>query len=176
LLVACSSTGEATVSATPSSTTTEPTTSAPAATTAPATTSTAPTTTIEPELEKGDLDGWETMTIQVGDQGLEVAVADTPGERAQGLKEVDDLGDLDGMLFVYPQEGTEAFSMRDTLIPLDIAFFGDGGILVDVLPMEPCLTDSCPAYVSSGPFLWALETPVGTIGPLDPGTILSVEE
>lgn len=160
-MVACSITGEATVVPPPSSITTEPT-----------------TTTIDPgpvELEKGDLEGRETMTIQVGDEGLVVALADDPGERAQGLMGVDDLGDLDGMLFVFPQEAIVGFWMKNTLIPLDIAFFDDGGALVEALTMEPCLADPCPSYISNGPFSWALETPVGKLGTLDPGTTLSVE-
>jgi uncharacterized membrane protein (UPF0127 family) len=161
LIVACSPTGEVTGVPTPSTPADSPT-----------------TMTIDPvpvEPDVGDLDGWETITITVGAEGLLVALADDSGERTQGLMGVDDLGDLDGMLFVFPQETNARFWMKDTLISLDIAFFGDGGALVDALTMQACSADPCPSYVSAGPFSWALETPVGSLGPLAEGSILSLE-
>ncbi len=88
---------------------------------------------------------------------------------------VDELGDLDGMLFVFPQEALSGFWMKGTLIPLDIAFFGDDKALVDVLSMVPCTTEQCPSYVPDGPFSWAVETPAGTLGPLPEGTVLSID-
>ena len=159
LVVACSTTGGATTTATLSTTTT----AAIATTTGPGSV----------EVDMGDLNGWETMTIQVGDDGMVVAIADDPGERAQGLMGVDDLGDLNGMLFVFPAQTTGGFWMKDTLIPLDIAFFDDGGSLVEVLTMDPCPADPCPSYVASGPFSWALEAPAGRLGALDSDATLS---
>lgn len=113
--------------------------------------------------------------ITVGGQGLMVAVADDPGERAQGLIGVERLGDLDGMLFVFFQEALGGFWMKGTLIPLDIAFFDDDRIFVDTLSMVPCTADPCPSYVPEAPYSWALETPSGSLPPLPEGTVLSVE-
>jgi len=114
--------------------------------------------------------------VTVGNEPLLVAVANEPVEWAEGLMGVGSLGDIDGMLFVLPQETMTGFWMKDTLIPLDIAFFGQGGDLVDFLTMEPCLSDPCPSYASSAPFMWALETPAGRLGVLEAGTTLSIEE
>ena len=122
----------------------------------------------------GDLVGWDTTSIDVGGEGLVVAVADDPGERAQGLMGVEQLGDLDGMLFVFSQESLGGFWMKGTLIPLDIAFFNDERAFVDMLSMVPCTADPCPSYVPDGPFSWALETPAGALPSLE-GTTLSVE-
>jgi len=161
MIVACSAQGEVTVVSTTGATTDDST-----------------ITTINPgpvELDMGDLGGWETITIEVGGQRLLVALADDREEWSQGLMGVDDLGDIDGMLFVFPLEVTTGFWMKDTLIPLDIAFFDDGLALVDVLTMEPCSANPCPVYVPRGLFSRALETPVGSLGQLDPGAILSVE-
>jgi uncharacterized membrane protein (UPF0127 family) len=123
----------------------------------------------------GDLVGWDTASITVGVQGLLVALADDPGERAQGLMGVEQMGDLDGMLFVFSQEALGGFWMKGTLIPLDIAFFDDDRTLVDVLSMVPCTADPCPSYVPEAPYAWALETPTGTLAPLPAGSVLSVE-
>ena len=190
LMVACSTTGQVTDASTTASTTSAPasvttasgttasattastTTAATTTTTTSTTTSESTTTTVA--LDMGDLDGWDTATISVGGQGLVVALADEPAERAQGLMGVEELGDLDGMLFVFSQEALSGFWMKGTLISLDIAFFGDDKALVDELSMVPCTTDPCPSYVPDDPFSWALETPAGTLAPLPQGTVLAV--
>jgi uncharacterized membrane protein (UPF0127 family) len=190
LVLACSTTGQSdSVSTTgPASsdptaattTTAVPTTAPTTTTTVPATALTTTTTTAVPtttvtEVDVGDLVEWDILSISVGDRELMVAIADDPGERTQGLMGVDELGDLDGMLFVFPQEALSGFWMKGTLIPLDIAFFGDDKSLVDVLNMVPCTTEQCPSYVPDGPFSWAVETPAGTLGPLPEGTVLSID-
>jgi uncharacterized membrane protein (UPF0127 family) len=74
---------------------------------------------------------------------------------------VADLGALRGMLFVWPDDVSSGFWMKDTLIPLDIAFFAADGSLVDRLSMVPCEADPCPSYRPSGPYRTALEVPAG---------------
>ena len=101
--------------------------------------------------------------VVVGEQTLVVALADTPGLRSQGLMNVTDLGDLDGMLFAFDEESNQAFWMKDTLIPLDIAFFANNGALVSQTTMIPCEADPCPTYESEGPARYALEVPAGDL-------------
>lgn len=96
-------------------------------------------------------------------EAISVAVADTPDLRRRGLMGVTDLGDLDGMLFRFDGEVTVAFTMRDTLIPLDIAFFDAAGVEVDRLSMVPCRAEPCPTYRAGAPFSSALEVPAGAL-------------
>lgn len=103
----------------------------------------------------------DTATVVVGDDRLEVAVADTTAERSQGLRAAVDLGGLDGMLFIHDGEGPVTYTMRDTLIPLDIWFIDAGGIIVGTTEMEPCDAEPCPSYPSPGPVLRVLETELG---------------
>ncbi len=105
--------------------------------------------------------------VQVGGEVWTVAVADDAVERAQGLMNVTDLGDLDGMLFVFDDEALYSFWMKDTLLPLDIAFFDRAGALVDVLQMEPCLVEDCPTYTPTGSFIYAVESRRGDLIDLD---------
>jgi uncharacterized membrane protein (UPF0127 family) len=94
----------------------------------------------------------------VGGEAWTVAIAATRQERARGLMGVTDFGDVDGMLFLFEGESSGGFWMKDTLLPLDIAFFTADGVLVDVLSMVPCEEDPCPIYTPSGSYLFALET------------------
>jgi uncharacterized membrane protein (UPF0127 family) len=112
-----------------------------------------------------------------GDRPLTVAIAATPLERSQGLMRVDDLLDLDGMLFVFDVTTSTTFTMRDTLLPLDIAFFAGDGALVAKLQMEPCGDlDPCPSYASPARFRFALEAPQGELFDLPPETSLLTGE
>ena len=93
---------------------------------------------------------------------MTVAVAETPDQRSQGLRDVEALPDgLDGMIFVLGDERSATFGMMDTLIPLDIWWFDGDGQLLGSATMEPCLESSCPSYPSPGEVSWALETPAG---------------
>jgi len=97
----------------------------------------------------------------VGGEKWAVAVADDAAERARGLMGVADLGGLRGMLFVFPEESSTGFWMKDTVLALDVAFFAGDGSLVDLLEMVPCEADPCPVYRPAGSFRYALEVPAG---------------
>lgn len=113
--------------------------------------------------------------ISIDGRDLAVAVAATPAERSQGLMGLADLGGLDGMIFVWDGETQAAFWMKDTLIPLDIAFFRTGGVFVDMLRMEPCSEDPCPLYSAALPYRYAVEAPAGDLAFVGPGSRLVLE-
>ena len=87
----------------------------------------------------------------------DLRVADSPEERRVGLMGVEALDEDDGMVFVFDGEQDGPFWMKDTLIPLSIAFWGNDGRLLDILEMEPCTADPCPTYSSRAPYTHALE-------------------
>jgi len=133
------------------------------------TTSLATTTTID----TGDLGGVTMVTVEVDGAPLRVAQVSTSDDRARGLSGVDDLGELDGMLFTWGGETvTSAFTMRDTLIDLDIAFFDAEGRFVDGFAMVRCEVSPCPSYAASGPYAYALETRAGRLATLGPGSVI----
>jgi uncharacterized membrane protein (UPF0127 family) len=84
-------------------------------------------------------------------------VADSPEERRVGLMGVEALNEDRGMVFVFDGEQDGSFWMKDTLIPLSIAFWGDDGRLLDILEMEPCTSEPCPTYSARAPYTHALE-------------------
>lgn len=107
------------------------------------------------------LDGFAFGPLWLDGQGLFAGIADTSESRRQGLMFIEDMGDLDGMLFVFEQDSSGGFWMKNTLIPLDIAFFDVEGKFVDGFRMEPCVTENCPSYVPGGPYRFALEMAAG---------------
>ncbi len=71
------------------------------------------------------------------DVTLNVEVADEPGERSQGLMNRESMPEDAGMLFVWTSDTTSSFWMRNTVIPLSIAFVSAGGVIIDIQDMEP---------------------------------------
>jgi uncharacterized membrane protein (UPF0127 family) len=90
--------------------------------------------------------------------------AATPQQRSRGLMWVTDLGGRDGMVFVYDEDRSTSFTMRNTLLDLSIAFFDAGGAFMDAFDMQPCVGEPCPNYPTPEHFRIALEVPVGDLG------------
>ncbi|MEN2982247.1 MAG: DUF192 domain-containing protein [Thermus sp.] len=88
---------------------------------------------------------------------LRVEVADTPERQAQGLMFRKALGEEEGMVFLFPSPTAGGFWMKNTLIPLSIAFFDRQGTILRILDMEPCRADPCPVYYPGVVYQGALE-------------------
>jgi uncharacterized membrane protein (UPF0127 family) len=83
-----------------------------------------------------------------------------------------------GMVFLYPADVTEAFWMKNTLIPLSIAFVAADGRVVSVAEMTPCRTDPCPTYAPAGPYRYAVELAAGSFADagVGPGAKVAPED
>ena len=82
-------------------------------------------------------DDSERLHIRVGDSEALVEIANTPDARRQGLMHRRQLGENEGMLFVFPGERVLQMWMLNTLIPLDAGFFDADGVLLNHLTMQP---------------------------------------
>ena len=107
----------------------------------------------------------ESRTVTIDASGGErvevhVEIADDIFEQSRGLMYRTALAEDRGMLFVYPDEEKRSFWMRDTLIPLSIAFMDSEGRIVDIQEMK-ALDDKPPHYVSAEPAQYALEVNKG---------------
>ncbi|MDF2790732.1 MAG: hypothetical protein K0S80_3833 [Neobacillus sp.] len=92
---------------------------------------------------------------------LTVQVADTPKKRDKGLMFVEHLPENAGMLFVFSGETYGGFWMKNTLIPLSIAFLDSDGKILKILDMLPCKEDFCPTYDPELTYHYALEVNLG---------------
>ena len=89
---------------------------------------------------------------------VEVEIADDKAEQRRGLMERTELAENAGMLFVFDREEPRSFWMRNTLIPLSIAYIASDGRIVDIQDMQPLDETSHP---SAEPAQYALEVNQG---------------
>lgn len=113
------------------------------------------------------LDGFGEVAIAVHNpdgtvKGWCVLLAETQEQRNRGLMEVTDLAGYEGMLFVWADDTSSGFWMRNTPTPLSIAYIDAEGAVVSSTDMEPCAdVDTCPTYAAAGSYRFALEVPKG---------------
>lgn len=101
-----------------------------------------------------------TVTVEEDPPGvtLNVEIASTEAQRDRGLMFRESLSDSSGMLFLFPAPTTLGFWMKDTYIPLDIAFLDDLGRVMQVVHGKPL--DTTP-LVPSAPYTSVLEVAGG---------------
>jgi uncharacterized membrane protein (UPF0127 family) len=92
---------------------------------------------------------------------VEVSIAETAESRQQGLMGVEEMGEDTGMVFLEEQPVQQAFWMKDTLIPLSIAFWDQENRIQAILDMEPCREDPCELYDPGVTWVGALEVNQG---------------
>ena len=96
----------------------------------------------------------QRIPLYLHEKEIRVEVAKTPEERSRGLMGRKHLGKDEGMLFIFETEDTHEFWMKDTLLPLSIAFIDKDNRIVWMTEMKPLTLDS---HVPPRPVLYALE-------------------
>jgi uncharacterized membrane protein (UPF0127 family) len=85
---------------------------------------------------------------------IRAEVARTPAERATGMMMRTEMASNAGMLFLFDYEGPQCFWMKNTLLPLSIAFIADDGTIVGLADMQPKTLEN---HCSEKPVRYALE-------------------
>lgn len=98
------------------------------------------------------------VPLTIGPHKVTAEVAATPEERATGLMNRFSLQPDSGMLFMFERAEPLAFWMKNTFIPLSIAFIAADGKIINIEDMKPQSEDS---HWSKGPALYALEMKKG---------------
>jgi hypothetical protein len=96
----------------------------------------------------------ETVQLTAGMHVIRAELAVTPTQQATGMMFRREMGANEGMLFVNADSGVRCFWMRNTLIPLTIAFIAEDGTIVNLADMQP---QSDQSHCSAGPVRYALE-------------------
>ena len=98
------------------------------------------------------------LELSAGVHRIEAEVAATWDSRAQGLMHRHALPPNRGMLFVFPETQAHCMWMRNTLIPLSVAFLDDKGAIVNIAEMKPETLDN---HCAAKPVRYALEMNAG---------------
>lgn len=101
---------------------------------------------------------FKTGHVKVGPHPLKVELAVSDEERSRGLMFRKAMGKDEGMLFVFDELGYHSMWMKDTLIPLSVAFIDGDGKIINILDMEPQTLDT---HSAAGPARYAIETNKG---------------
>lgn len=93
---------------------------------------------------------------------LLVEVVESEEDRQKGLMYRESLCEDCGMLFVFPENTQMGFWMKDCLIPLDIIFITESGVITDIKEnFEPCDDTVCESYDPKTEYRYAIEVDAG---------------
>jgi len=101
------------------------------------------------------------ITLNAGMHLIRAEVAQTPEQRSTGLMFRQAMGQNEGMLFAFEDAGQQCFWMKNTLLPLSVAFVADDGSIVNIETMKPQTEDS---HCSTKPVRFVLEMNEGWFG------------
>lgn len=101
------------------------------------------------------------IDLAVGPASYQVELALTEQEQQTGLMFRQKLGERQGMLFCFPYDDHRSFWMKNTLVPLSIAYISSQGVITEILDMEP---QSLASVRSAFAVRYALEVPQGSFG------------
>jgi uncharacterized protein len=107
-----------------------------------------------PAWADGEPQDLPAATLKVGMHNIRAQLALTPQQRQTGLMFRQNMPNHEGMLFVFDEASSQCFWMRNTLIPLSIAFLADDGTVVNIADMKP---QSDESHCSAKPVRYALE-------------------
>lgn len=93
-------------------------------------------------------------SLNIGVHLIQAEVAVTDDERARGLMFREKLGENEGMVFRFPRLGKACMWMKNTLLPLSVAFIGEDGRIINIEDMQPQSLDS---HCAKKPARYALE-------------------
>lgn len=108
--------------------------------------------------QNGQPQNLPTTTLTVGMHNIKAQVAIAPEQRQTGLMYRPSMPTQEGMLFIFDEPSIQCFWMRNTLIPLSIAFLADDGTVVSMADMQP---QNDTSHCSTRPVRFALEMNLG---------------
>lgn len=106
-----------------------------------------------------------SKTISVNGHKFNIQVADDKNERAHGLSGTDQLGENEGMLFVFPAAGKYFFWMKDMKLPLDFIWINGNAVIetTENVPQPASGNQQLDTFSAKEPFDKVLEVNAGTV-------------
>ncbi|MCP5521444.1 MAG: DUF192 domain-containing protein [Verrucomicrobiales bacterium] len=118
----------------------------------------------------------DTLKLWIGTQEVETEIARRPTEIATGMMHRTNMVDGTGMLFVFARPEPRSFYMRNTLVPLSIAYLDPDGEILEIHDMKA--QDETPVDSASDRIQYALEVPQGWFGKvgIKPGMLVGTSK
>jgi hypothetical protein len=114
---------------------------------------------VSPQSHSQQLAKFPVITLNSGIHLIKAEVAATPGQRQQGLMFREKMGPNEGMAFLFEASAYPlCMWMKNTLIPLSVAFLDENGKIINIEDMQPQTTDS---HCAQKPARYALEMNLG---------------
>jgi uncharacterized membrane protein (UPF0127 family) len=103
------------------------------------------------------------VTLHIGKASLNAEIAATPAQQERGLMFITKMPDNDGMIFLLPYPMTATFWMKNTRIPLSVAYIDKDGVILEIHDMQPADPTAPDALLpvtrsDSDKIFYALET------------------
>ncbi|QAU35314.1 DUF192 domain-containing protein [Janthinobacterium sp. 17J80-10] len=114
---------------------------------------------------------FRTLPLNIGIHVIQAEAAATPAQREQGLMHREKMGPNQGMVFLFEGATTICMWMKNTLLPLSVAFIDEQGKIVNIADMQPQSTES---HCGEKPVKYALEMNQGWFRQknIKPGTLV----
>lgn len=113
-----------------------------------------PTSTVWAQSSSGKPQQLPTTQLAAGFHVIKAEVAQTDRQREIGLMHRTSMGTNEGMIFVFERAGVQCFWMKNTLLPLSVAFIDEDGTIVNLDEMKPETEDT---HCSTKPVRHVLE-------------------
>lgn len=115
---------------------------------------------------------FRTVSLNIGIHVIQAEAAVTPAQREQGLMHREKMGANEGMVFRFDSPTTICMWMKNTPLPLSVAFIDEQGKIVNIADMQPQSTES---HCGTGPVKYALEMNQGWFRQknIKPGTVVN---
>ena len=101
----------------------------------------------------------QTVKLWLGAAEIEAELALTDQQRRTGMMFRKEMGENEGMLFVFPVAHQTGFWMKNTFVPLSAAYVDPAGVIVEIHDLQPQDTNNVPSV--SNNIVYVLETPQG---------------
>ena len=114
---------------------------------------------------------FRTVPLNIGIHVIQAEAAITPAQREQGLMHREKMGPNEGMVFLFESPTTICMWMKNTLLPLSVAFIDEQGKIVNIADMQPHSQES---HCGAKPVKYALEMNQGWFRQknIKPGTLV----
>lgn len=117
-----------------------------------------PNTKKEELTEENTVNSLEILNSEGQKIYVELEIADTVELRKQGLSGRKELGDYQGMLFIFDSEGDYSFWMKDMFLSLDLIYIDETSYIVEIFEdIQPCIEEECVSFMPTVPFKYVLE-------------------